>query len=207
MSTIISNATGNGGYDRRLLIKGGSDVVKKCCTHYLDESGNPQEINDQKSIEIDNIITKYAEQALRTIAIAYKEVSEGEHGPKHDQPVNEDIKDIETENLILIGIVGIMDVIRTEVPPSVEKVTKAGVKVRMVTGDNIVTARAIAKLCYILTEEQAKDPQCSVVGPDFYKEMGGIICLTCKKESPKDCKCKDKDKDERVKHIKKFEAI
>jgi len=31
--------------------------------------------------------------------------------------------------------------------------------------------------------------------------------LTCKKESPKDCKCKDKDKDERVKHIKKFEAI
>jgi len=80
-------------------------------------------------------------------------VSEGEHGPKHDQPVNEDVKDIETENLILIGIVGIMDVIRTEVPPSVEKVTKAGVKVRMVTGDNIVTARAIAKLCYILTEE------------------------------------------------------
>jgi hypothetical protein len=40
MSTIISNATGNGGYDKRLLVKGASEMVKNCCSHYLDEDGN-----------------------------------------------------------------------------------------------------------------------------------------------------------------------
>ena len=39
MSTIIENATGNGGYDRRLLCKGASEMVKACCSHYLDENG------------------------------------------------------------------------------------------------------------------------------------------------------------------------
>lgn len=40
MSTVIEEATGEGGYDKRLLIKGASEIVKKCCTHYLDEDGN-----------------------------------------------------------------------------------------------------------------------------------------------------------------------
>lgn len=39
MSTIIQNATGSGDYDRRLLIKGASEIVLKCCTSYLDANG------------------------------------------------------------------------------------------------------------------------------------------------------------------------
>lgn len=39
MSTIIENATGNGGYDKRLLCKGASEMVKACCSHYLDANG------------------------------------------------------------------------------------------------------------------------------------------------------------------------
>ena len=45
MSTIISNATGNGGYDKRLLVKGASEMVKNCCSHYLDEDGNRWELD------------------------------------------------------------------------------------------------------------------------------------------------------------------
>ena len=74
MSTIIENATGEGGYDKRLLIKGASEIVKGCCTHYLDAQGNRCELNDAKNTELDGIITMYAEDALRTIAIAYKDV-------------------------------------------------------------------------------------------------------------------------------------
>jgi Ca2+ transporting ATPase len=51
MSTIIPNATGKGGYDRRLLIKGASEMVMSACTHYLDENCQSQPVNDQiKSI-------------------------------------------------------------------------------------------------------------------------------------------------------------
>lgn len=42
MSTIISNATGSGDYDRRILIKGAAEMVKNCCTHYLDENAQVQ---------------------------------------------------------------------------------------------------------------------------------------------------------------------
>ena len=45
MSTIISNATSNGGYDKRLLVKGASEIVKNCCSHYLDEDGDRQELD------------------------------------------------------------------------------------------------------------------------------------------------------------------
>lgn len=45
MSTIIENA-GDGSYNKRLLIKGASEIVKACCDSYLDESGNKQTMND-----------------------------------------------------------------------------------------------------------------------------------------------------------------
>jgi P-type E1-E2 ATPase len=64
----------------------------------------------------------------------------------------EDLKDIETKDLILICIFGIMDIVRQEVPGAVKQIHKAGVIVRMVTGDNIVTAKAIAVICNIIEE-------------------------------------------------------
>lgn len=152
MSTIIPNATGNGGYDRRLLIKGASEMVMSACTHYLDENCQSQPVNDQiKSIVNDQIIT-YAKQALRTIVIAYKDLEPEEHGVNHDEPVDEDVKNVEKNNLTLIGVIGIMDILRSEVPPAVETCKGAGVIVRMVTGDNIVTAKAIARQCNILND-------------------------------------------------------
>ena len=112
MSTIIENATGQGGYDKRLLIKGASEIVKACCSHYLDENGDRQDFNDAKQEEMDGVIHKYAEDALRTIVIAYKDLQEGECGEKHDEPEAADVKDIEKSGLTLIAIIGIMDIVR-----------------------------------------------------------------------------------------------
>jgi Ca2+-transporting ATPase len=50
------------------------------------------------------------------------------------------VKDIETSGFTLISIIGIMDIIRAEVPKAVADVHRAGVTVRMVTGDNLITA-------------------------------------------------------------------
>lgn len=87
---------------------------------------------------LNNTIDKFAADALRCICVAYKDVSEGEHGKKHDEGAP--IKDIELGGFTLVCILGIMDIIRQEVPGAVADVQRAGVTVRMVTGDNIITA-------------------------------------------------------------------
>ena len=159
MSTIISNATGNGSYDRRLHIKGASEMILECCSKYVDETGNVANLDDNTREKVKEIIKKYAENALRTIALAYRDLEQGQHGEKHDEPNEAEIKDVEKSDLVLIGILGIYDVIRSEVPGAVETCQKAGVTVRMITGDNIVTAQAIAEKCGIITKSEIGDPQ------------------------------------------------
>ena len=55
----------------------------------------------------------------------------------------------------------------------------------MVTGDNLITARAIAIECGILSEKDGQD--CVMEGPDFATRMGGLKCFNCNRESPCDC--------------------
>lgn len=59
---------------------------------------------------------------------------------------------IEKRGFTLISIIGIKDIIRPEVPKAVKTCQKAGITVRMVTGDNKITAMAIAKECNIINE-------------------------------------------------------
>ena len=66
------------------------------------------------------MITKFAQDALRTICVAFKDIQEGENGAKHDE--GHPIKDIETSGFTLICIFGIMDIIRAEVPQAVADV-------------------------------------------------------------------------------------
>jgi len=100
-----------------------------------------------------------------------------------------------------------MDVVRTEVPEAVAICKGAGVTVRMVTGDNIVTAMAIAEICKIITPEEIGDPRVCLEGPEFYEKMGGLVCLTCKKASPQDCECEPKDRKEKVRNFSEFKSL
>lgn len=65
--------------------------------------------------------------------------------------------------------------LRPEVPVAIERCKKAGIKVRMVTGDNKDTARAIAKDCGIVTN----DEDIVLEGEEFIKRTGGIMCRWC----------------------------
>ena len=132
-------------------------------------------MTDEMNQHLDFIIHEYAKNALRTICLAYKDLMPGENGANHDEPQNEEVKGVEKSGLTLICIFGIMDIIRPEVPGAVKKINRAGVTVRMVTGDNIVTARAIAVQCNILTEEQLNDDRCCMEGSVFYEKMGGLV--------------------------------
>ena len=56
MSTIICNATGKGGYDKRCLTKGAAEIILKGCTHYINERGERLEIDDRVKLEVDSMI-------------------------------------------------------------------------------------------------------------------------------------------------------
>lgn len=77
MSTVLERVTGNGGHDKQIFIKGASEIVKGCCNRYLNENGEIENLNDEMSKQIDAVITDYAKQALRTIALGYKELQAG----------------------------------------------------------------------------------------------------------------------------------
>ena len=131
----------------------------------------------------------------------------GEEGEAHSEPESDEIKNVEKSGITLVAVLGIYDVIRSEVPGAVATCQKAGVAVRMITGDNIVTAQAIAAKCGIISEDQIGDPLVCIEGPEFYNQMGGLICTNCKKNCPNDCECEDKDRKERVKNFSQFKKL
>ncbi len=112
---------------------------------------------------------------------------------------------IEKTGFILVSIVGIKDIIRKEVPEAVAKCQKAGIIVRMVTGDNKVTAKAIAMECNIISSANQDSDEGVMEGPEFFDRMGGLYCKNCKKKSP--CECGPNDVDEGVVNLPAFKAI
>lgn len=64
----------------------------------------------------------------------------------------------------------------------------------MVTGDNKITAMAIAKECGIISTTHGLDEDSVMEGPEFYKRVGGLFCGNCKKPCP--CECDKKVLDE-----------
>ena len=81
-------------------------------------------------------------------------------------------------NMCLDMVVGIKDPLRTDVTAAVQQCQRAGIFVRMVTGDNLLTARAIAQECGIINPDD-KD---SLVmnGMDFINKVGGVVCANCR---------------------------
>uniref|UniRef100_A0A8C2Z943 Calcium-transporting ATPase n=1 Tax=Cyclopterus lumpus TaxID=8103 RepID=A0A8C2Z943_CYCLU len=141
MSTVLKLADGS----YRMFSKGASEILLKKCYKILTANGEakvfrPRDRDDM----VKKVIEPMASEGLRTICLAYR-----------DFPVSEGEPDWDNENDILSGltclsVVGIEDPVRPEVPDAIKQCQRAGITVRMVTGDNINTARAIASKCGIL---------------------------------------------------------
>jgi len=107
----------------------------------------------------------------------------------------------------LITIFGIQDIMRKEVPGAIAQVGVAGVMVRMVTGDNLVTAKAIAKDCGIVNDQQMEDEEICMEGPKFHDLVQGLSCATCNNRVPFDCHCDKNDRKEVVTNTQAFKQI
>ncbi|KAF6161744.1 hypothetical protein GIB67_013821 [Kingdonia uniflora] len=128
--------------------KGAAEIVLASCTEYLDLDGSSKPMSEEKVLYFKKAIEDMAENSLRCVAIAFKHF-DSESVPKDEEQLSHWV--LPEDNLVLLAIVGIKDPCRPGVKDAVQLCTNAGVKVRMVTGDNLQTAKAIALECGILS--------------------------------------------------------
>ncbi|XP_066356920.1 probable calcium-transporting ATPase 9, plasma membrane-type [Miscanthus floridulus] len=139
----------NGKY--RWYTKGASEIIVEMCDMMIDGDGNSVPLSEAHRKSVLGTINSFASDALRTLCLAYKEGDDFS-----------DDTDSPTGGFTLISIFGIKDPVRPGVKDAVKACMSAGIIVRMVTGDNINTAKAIAKECGILT-----DGGIAIEGPEF----------------------------------------
>ncbi|KAF7216196.1 plasma membrane calcium-transporting ATPase 1-like, partial [Nothobranchius furzeri] len=141
MSTVLKNSDGS----YRMFSKGASEILLKKCCKIMTASGEAKFFKPKDRDElVKKVIEPMASEGLRTICLAYREFPATEGEPDWDNEAEI------LAGLICIAVVGIEDPVRPEVPEAIRKCQHAGITVRMVTGDNINTARAIATKCGIL---------------------------------------------------------
>ncbi|KAG5985467.1 hypothetical protein E4U55_000029 [Claviceps digitariae] len=148
MAVLIRLASGR----YRLLIKGAAEVVFEYCAFVVEDHTyqlTTARLSEEDRRHFRDIIQEYASKMLRPVAIAYKDFDESEvFEHPSDDPASINLEWL-ASGLILIGLFGLRDPLRLEVINSVKKCQEAGVFVRMVTGDNFLTATAVASECGI----------------------------------------------------------
>ena len=215
MTTFVINEEFPQQY--RLFTKGGGENSSLYCTQYMDPvTGEVKPIDDEKKQFIQEHIESFNKASLRSLYIAYKDLKQQEY--INSERANDNGKLIDQYDLVFLGVFGIRDSLRDGVKEAVLKCHEAGVNVVMVTGDNIVTATAIAKDCHILGPEVnleklgpndiEQDPEAindnlrkaayinelltnkprAITGNSFYNCIGGLICEVCQKDTNL-CKC------------------
>ena len=140
----------------RLFLKGASELVLNHSDRVMDSLGEQRLLSPQQRQTVAATIEDYASHSLRTIALAYRDFP-----PVHLPRKFEDVFD----DMVFIGVVGIRDPLRPGVTKAVADCRGAGVRVIMVTGDNISTAKAVALECGIYSAADG----IIMEGPEFRK--------------------------------------
>ena len=117
--------------------KGSLDSVLQNCSYYLEDN-KLYNITTEYKEKIFKIEEEESEKSLRILALAYK--TENTSDPEH--------------NMIFIGLIGMMDPPRISVPNAINTCKNSGIKIVMITGDSINTARAIAKSVGIIDTDE-----------------------------------------------------
>ncbi|KAL3786711.1 hypothetical protein ACHAWO_006154 [Cyclotella atomus] len=159
----------------QLLVKGAPEGLISRCTKVLQDDGKVVNLD---KISIDAILSQQqnmAGRALRVLALAYKDLS-GDLGSYNGTREHAATKILSQDtstfasiesDLIFVGLVGIIDPPRAEIAPMVKMCRTAGIRIMMITGDNKLTAEAIAVDIGILNK--GFDPESSFTGADFFK--------------------------------------
>ena len=150
MSVVLPTANGF-----RMYCKGAPEIVMKDCVSVMRPDGKVEPLTDAMRSSMAEYQTALANRGLRTLLLAVRHMDEFDPNVEVEPPEHD---------LTVLCVVGIRDPIRKEVPDAVARCQNAGIFVRMVTGDNINTAKKIAEEAGILTEGGL-----AMEGPEFAK--------------------------------------
>lgn len=180
------------GAGYRLYTKGAPEVVFSICSKYLNADAMPSKKSLKQSTSSDNAKSKkhpltdlpkefiadlspkarqehqkfeklYQSRALRTLAVAFRDIESPNGGNGHDT----NFEEFTNSDFVLAGIFGMEDPLRPTVVDAIQSCHKAGVDVRMCTGDALPTAVAIAKQCGILRDIDMQEGSTSLAKPGF----------------------------------------
>ncbi|RDL35880.1 uncharacterized protein BP5553_06492 [Venustampulla echinocandica] len=164
----------------RMYVKGASEILLDTCTRVITDITGPVQstpLTQSARDSLNRTMVEYTTKSLRTMSLIYRDFeSFPPPGARilEDDPTRTAFDDV-LKDMVFLGIIGIQDPIRLGVQEAVAKCQHAGVVVRMVTGDNVNTASAIAQECGIY------DPRDGILlqGPEFRRlpepEMDQII--------------------------------
>ncbi|KAG8389292.1 hypothetical protein BUALT_Bualt02G0213700 [Buddleja alternifolia] len=137
---LIENKTDN---SKNVHWKGAAEMVLAMCSYYYELDGELKIMSEAKRSQFDRIIQGMAASSLRCIAFACKVIKS-----------EESQSSLSEQDLTLLGIVGMKDPCRPNARKAIQFCRVAGVDIKMITGDNVFTARAIATECGILEHDQ-----------------------------------------------------
>ncbi|KAL8366265.1 hypothetical protein RB595_004843 [Gaeumannomyces hyphopodioides] len=165
----------------RAYVKGASEILLGRCTKVFADPGSEQlttaELTDDLREIFNLTINSYAGQTLRTIGSSYRDFDSWPppNAISKEDPKAADFNKLHSD-MTLVGIFDIKDPLRPTVKDAIKDCQRAGIVVRMVTGDNIITGRAIAKECGIYHPE---DGGIAIEGPEFRRkseeELKGLV--------------------------------
>jgi len=167
----------------RLLVKGAAEIMLSKASDTISdiyaEDFTTKTMSSEARDNLSGIIDEYAQHSLRTIGMLTKEFSQWPPANARRHADDKDMADFDDlfSDMTWVGLVGIHDPLRPGVIEAVNQFRMSGVVVRMVTGDNLTTARAIATECGII---RAEEPDAIVMeGPKFRQlneeEMDNVI--------------------------------
>lgn len=168
-----------------VFMKGASEYMLKSSSHFHHMKTNQiHPITKDLHKDLENAINLMATQSLRTIGLCYKKIAPSDLDQSKVDA--QGVYEYEKNGFTIIGIAGIKDIIRQGVTESIKQCHLAGIDVKMVTGDNKITARAIAEEINIISPEE-RESALVMEGPEFLEKIGGIICENCEFKETCDC--------------------
>ena len=134
------------------------------------------------------VTEQFAKNAFRTLLVATKEITHSEYNNlkrENNDFKKEDDREVLEEGMTLVAIFALMDPLRDEIVSSAQKCRRAGINIRMVTGDNLDTARAIAIQAGILDRNDKNRFAC-MEGKEFREYCNGLKQVTDENGKVKD---------------------
>lgn len=157
----------------RATVKGAAIDVLELCTDVMLEHGSRMPLDDETRRALYQKFDSWQEDAERVLLVAYRDIERDVISSMDGRDICERLSASDAErNLTLIGAVGLLDPLRSDALDSIVRLKRAGVDVKMVSGDSLSTCVAVAKRCGILQDADGVDT--AMTSEDFMTRVSDV---------------------------------